>query len=310
MKVFVAEPYEISAVARLKGRCELVDSVHDCEGLLIRSQTKVNSEFLNQAKNLKIVVTATSGFDHIDWKECRKRNIVVAFTPQANVSATAELTMFLIIASLRGTLAQIKNAQVGEWRNQLVRAEGLEGKTLGIVGLGRVGRKVAQLARAFDMQVLAYDPYVDPKIFSSLSIEQFGFVEILRASDVITFHVPLTRETKHMINGPTLRETAHHAHIINASRGAVIDESELLVALREKRIHSVALDVLEKEPPSKSSELLNHPGAIVTPHVGAFTKQAFTKASQAAVDRLFEFIDGNVVSDTLPIEAAWFRNDQ
>lgn len=311
MKIYIPEPYAMSSVARLRvgNRFEIVDALESADILLIRSQTRVDAALLKETPNLKLVVTATSGFDHIDWRACRERNIVVSHTPDANAQSTAELTIFLMMALLRNTLTQLKSAREGLWRKNLARGEALEGKTLGIVGLGRVGRRVARLAKALEMKVVGYDPYIEPVLFQTLGVERLAYVELLRASDIVTFHVPLTRETKHMINHATLEEISNSAYIINASRGAVIDESEALVGLRENRLAGVAFDVLEKEPPAPGNDLLRHPKAIVTPHVGAFTEQAFENASNMAVDRAFWFAEGKALPDTLPLNTPWFMVD-
>lgn len=308
MNVFIAEMYATEALAILRARRDLqfVDSPKTCEILLIRSQTRIDKDFLKAAPNVKMIVTATSGFDHIDWRECVARQITVSHTPDANAGATAELTLFLMSALLRNTLGQIDNAKRGKWRDGLVRGSSLEGQTVGIVGLGRVGRRVARLAGAYGMKIVGHDPYVSADVFSSLGVERLAFVELLRASEIVTFHVPLTRETKHMINLPTLREMQSETYLVNCSRGAVIDESEVLVALREGHLSGCAFDVLEREPPITNSELLRTPNVILTPHVGAFTIQAFERASVAACERVIEFLEEKPVADTLPLSVPWF----
>jgi D-3-phosphoglycerate dehydrogenase len=309
MKVYVAEGYAAGALAQLKSNRQItvLPEVEGCEALLIRSQTKVDQALLDRLPDLKIVVTATSGFDHIDWQACKKRKIVVSHTPTANADSTAELTMFLMMAMLRHTLSQIQNARGGKWREDIKRGEALSGRTLGIIGLGRVGSRVARLASAFGMKVVGHDPYVMPHVFEDGKIERMGLVEVLRMSEIVTLHVPLTKETKHLINQATLQEMATSSYLVNCCRGAILDESEVLVALRENRLLGIALDVLEKEPPNVGNELLRHPRAIVTPHVGAFTRQAFENASMAAVERLIQFTKGTEVEDTLPLPTPWFE---
>lgn len=308
MRVFVPESYSASSLARLKAnnKIQLVEKIEDTEVLLIRSQTRVDATLLKNSPDLKLVITATSGFDHIDWKLCEQKGITAAFTPEANANATAELTLFLMASLLRKTLTQIQNAKQGRWREGLTRGEGLEGKTLGIVGLGRVGSKVARLAKAYDMNVLGFDPYAPPSAFEGL--ERLSLIELLRTSDIVSLHVPLTKETKNLINLATLEEMPSGVFLINASRGAAVDESEVLVALRNGHLAGAAFDVLEREPPVYSNELLHHPRVIVTPHVGAFTTQAFERASNAAVDRLFRYLEGQTISDTLPLTTPWFEH--
>ena len=308
MNIFVAEHYATSSLARLKATPSLTvsEDLATCEVILIRSQTAIDKKFLSKAPNLQLVVTATSGFDHIDWRACAEKKITVAYTPEANANSTAELTIFLASALLRKTLSQMDNARAGKWREGLKRGEALEGKTLGIVGLGRVGQRVARLAKAYDMKIVAHDPYVELEAFDG--IERLAYVELLRAADIVTLHVPLTKRTKHMINLATLEEMPSGSYIINASRGPCIDESEVLVALRKSHLAGVAFDVLEREPPLASNELLRHPNALLTPHVGAFTHQAFERASNAAVSRVIRFAEGLPISDTLPLSTPWFEH--
>jgi phosphoglycerate dehydrogenase-like enzyme len=308
MKVLIAENYATSSLARLKGTAgfSITDKWSEAEALLIRSQTRVDEELLSQAPQLRLVVTATSGFDHIDWRACENRNVTAAYTPEANAASTAELTVFLMSALLRQTISQMENARQGRWREGLKRGDALEGKTLGIIGLGRVGRRVASLAKAYDMKIVAHDPYVDNSAFDG--IERMSFIEVLRAADVVSLHVPLTKQTKHMINLATLQEIPRGSFLLNMSRGACVDESEVLVALRTQRLAGVAFDVMEREPPLASNELLRHPSALVTPHVGAFTSQAFERASNAAVDRVIRFAQNQPISDTLPLATPWFEH--
>lgn len=308
MKILINENYATSSLARIKATpgFSITEDWQEAEVLLIRSQTRVDEKLLAKAPKLRLVVTATSGFDHIDWRACRARNITAAFTPEANAASTAELTIFLMSALLRQTVPQMENARSGKWREGIKRGDALEGKTLGIVGLGRVGFRVARLAQAYDMKIVAHDPYAEKSAFEG--VERMAFVELLRAADVVSFHVPLTKQTKHMINLATLGEMPSGGYILNMSRGACIDESEVLVALRKQKLAGVAFDVMEREPPLASNELLRHPSVLVTPHVGAFTTQAFEKASNAAVDRVIRFSQNQSISDTLPLSTPWFEH--
>ena len=308
MKVFFAEPYATNSTAKLRTQrgIEITTDISECEVLLIRSGTRVDETLLQKIPHLKLVVTATSGFDHIDWRACRSRNITVTYTPEANAGSTAELTMFLVSALVRKTLPQIENVRKGKWREGLFRGESLEGKTLGIVGLGRVGARVAELARAYRMSLVGHDPYVSPEVFAKFAIERMSMIEVLKGSDIVTFHVPLTKETKYFINQATIAEMSA-SYLVNASRGAVVDESEVLVALRNNKLDGAAFDVMEREPPQVGNELLRHPKVIVTPHVGAFTLQAFERASDAAVERVIQFNSGNPIPETLPLSVPWFE---
>jgi D-3-phosphoglycerate dehydrogenase / 2-oxoglutarate reductase len=309
MKVLVLESYSMAAVARLRTAPGVVqtDKLEDAEILLIRSQTKVDKELLDKAKNLKLVVTSTSGFDHIDWRETQKRGIVAAHTPEANARSTAELAIGLMIAFERQLPQAIKNVRGNQWRQGLKRTQGLDGKLLGIVGLGRVGSRVAEIAHALGMKLQAYDPYVGEDVFARTRAERTGFIELLRTSDVVTFHVPLTKETKHFMNQPTFGEMQSDAYIVNTCRGPVVDENDLMVALDDGTIAGAAMDVIEREPPPAGHRLLTHPKLLLTPHIGAFTESAWERAGQEAVDKVFQFLKGEKLADTLPLSAPWFE---
>lgn len=308
MKVFVAEPFATIAMAKLRSnpRITLIENLEECEALLIRSQTVIDQKLLQRTPHLQFIATATSGFDHIQWRACADRKITACFTPEANAASTAELALFFILSMLRRPLEQMENVRKGQWRSGLTRGDSLAKKTLGLVGLGRVGSHLAKLANAFGMHIVAHDPYASPDAFATASAERLGLIELLRVADVVSLHVPLTRQTKHLINQATLGEMPRHCFLVNVSRGSVVDESEVLVALREQRLAGVGLDVLEREPPLARNELLRHPHALVTPHVGAYTTQAFEAASLAAVDRLFAYMDGKSVPDSLPLAVPWF----
>jgi D-3-phosphoglycerate dehydrogenase len=311
MKVLILESYFIGAIARLTaGGCEILTAkdAGEAEVILIRSQTHVDSDFIVQFPKLKLIVTATSGFDHINLRATQAHNITVAQTPNANAQSTAELTMSLMLAAERELFQATKNVRGNKWRQGLNRPHGLEGKLLGIIGLGRVGSRVAVMAQAFGMRVQAHDPYVEEDEFKKKNVERIGLIECLKTSDIVSLHVPLTKETKHLLNNPTFEEMQSDAILINTCRGAVVSENDLMVALDEKKIAFAAMDVIEREPPPQGHRLTNHPRLILTPHIGAYTKIAWEKASHEAVDKVLDFKSGKKISDTLPIQAPWFAN--
>ncbi len=311
MKVLILEAYSINAVARLTAAgCETLNPAQSAEAdcVLIRSQTRIDGAFLDKHPKAKLIISATSGHDHIDWRETQKRGVTVAHTPNANAQSTAELTLSLILAAERQIFQAHKNIKSDKWRTGLKRPHGLEGKLLGIIGLGRVGTKVASLAQAFGMKVQAHDPYIDENEFPKKNIERVGLIELLRTSEIVTLHVPLTKETKHLMNNPTFHEMHPDAILINTCRGAVVSENDLTLALDEKTIAFAAMDVLEREPPPQGHRLISHPRLFLTPHIGAFTENAWEKASFEAVEKVIEFKSGKKISDTLPIDAPWFAN--
>lgn len=308
MKVAILEPFSASAQALLKAdtKIQLVENLEETEAVLIRSRTVINEHFLNRAPNLKLVITATSGFDHIDWRATEKRGITAAHTPEANAQSTAELTFALMLAWERQILTAHKNVKSNQWREHLHRPLGLDGRVLGLVGLGRVGSRVAAMAHTFGMRIQAYDPYVEEKRFVETRASRTGFIELLKSSDYVSLHVPLTKETKHFLNQPTFHEMSPDAVLINTCRGPVVDENALLTALDEKTISGAAMDVIEREPPPKGHRILSHPKLLLTPHIGAFTESAWEKASQEAALKLLAFARGEKIADTLPLAVPWF----
>lgn len=303
-QILVTEPYSLPALAQLQANGHHVtNKPQEAEAALIRSRTTVDSHFLDKHPKLKLIVTATSGFDHIDWRECEKRGITAAHTPEANAQAAAELTLGLLVSAERHILQANKNVRGNKWREGLKRPRGLEGHTLGIVGLGRIGRRVALMAQTLQMKVIAYDPYIED--FGNAA--RSGFIELLRESDYVTLHVPLTKETLHLMNNPTFAEMDPHAMLINTCRGPVVDENDLLAALDDGTIAGAAMDVIEREPPPPGHRILTHPKLLLTPHIGAFTDRAWERASWAAVDKVNQFMSGKRISDTLPLDLPWFE---
>lgn len=274
--------------------------------LVIRSRTKITEELLKRAPQLQVIVTATSGFDHIDLEACKKWGITVMFTPDANRESAAQLTWSLVLASAQKVLDAHRSIKAGEWnREQLVGFE-MHRKTYGIVGLGRIGSKVAEIAHAFDMEILAYDPYLDEKSFQQAGAERVALEELLKRADVLSFHVPATAETHHMIKRSQLEYLNRGVIMVNTSRGSVFSEPDICEALEKGWIGALALDVFEKEPLPRNSKLMQLSNVILTPHIGANTADAFQKASeQAALKTIQFFIDGST-KDTLPPKAAWY----
>ncbi len=317
-RILIVDHFDAEAVAWLEAQldCEIrlseqlrprAEDLMDIDGLLIRSRTKVDRSLLDQAKRLRIVVTATSGFEHVDFKECQARKIKIAHCPEANVASAAELTILLMLAFVRRLPQTLESMNKNQWRHEGLRGRELRGQNLGIFGLGRIGQRVARLAQAFEMKVSACDPYQSDESFDSLKIERLGLSEILVQSDIISLHVPLTKETKGLINGQTLGVINPEAVIINASRGGVVDENEVITALDEGRLKGAALDVFEREPLIKESRLRARNETILTPHIGAFTEEAVRAASFEAVKSTADFFKGGACANLLPLAEPWFH---
>ena len=296
----------LADVVKLTSLDELAAHLQKATGLIIRSKTKITRELIEQAPNLNLIITCTSGFDHIDLVATTEKNIHVMYTPNANAQSAAELTWGLILNTHRPIQDSHKQIKAGLWdREKLFTGFELAGKTIGIVGLGRIGQKIATFAKAFAMNVVAFDPYQDDEVFEKFKLERSSYEELLKQSDIITFHVPLTKETKNMMNRSHFEYTNKDVVLINASRGSVINEDDLVEALDEGVVRMAGLDVFAKEPLSRESKLLKSPKVVLTQHIGAMTEQAFAKASLEAAELCIEFLKTNKTQNTLPLKNNW-----
>lgn len=274
--------------------------------LIIRSRTPITEELLAQAPNLQLIITCTSGFDHIDLAATQKWGITVMHTPTANIQSAAQLTWALVLACANNVLTANKMLKAGEWKREFVTGTELAGRTYGIVGLGRIGTRVAEIAQAFGMNVIAYDPYQEDEVFEQLKLSRSSYEEVLKSADVVSFHVPKTLETDHMLNRSHFEYIHRGIILINTSRGSIINENDLYEALEKGWIKSAGLDVFEKEPLDRNSNLLKLSNLVLTPHIGANTHEAFDKASDIAVSKLLSFFEDGSTSDTLPPREPWF----
>lgn len=286
----------------------LLTSEHlaSADGLLIRSRTQIDISVLEKAKNLQLIITATSGFDHIDLEATQKWGITVMHTPNANRESAAQLTMALLLNCAQKISEAGRSVKAGHWRQESLLGFEINQRTWGLVGLGRIGSRVCELAQAFRMNVIAYDPYLSDEEFDRLKAKRVSFEELLKLADVISFHVPKTPETTKMLTKSQFEYINRDAILINTSRGTVIDEESLIWALEKKLIKGLALDVYEKEPLSRNSKLLQFPEVLLTPHIGAFTEDAFYKASHEAILKLIQFFIDGSTKDTLPPQVPWY----
>lgn len=314
--IVITEKFALEAQVTLKnsGLCDVVKLTSANEitahldkltGLIIRSKTKITSDLIAKAPNLKLIITCTSGFDHIDLTATKERNIIVMFTPDANAQSAAELTWALILNTHRPIQESQLQIKAGLWDREKLSGFQLQGRTIGIVGLGRIGQKVAAFAKVFGMNVIAFDPYQDDEAFQKLNLERSSYEELLKQSDIITYHVPLTAETKNMLNRSHYEFTTQNVVIINASRGSVINEDDLFEALEEGTVRRAGLDVFAKEPLTRESKLLKSSKVVLTQHIGALTEEAFAKASMEAAQVCIEFLKTNKTQNTLPFQNNW-----
>jgi len=264
---------------------ELLEVIGDYHGIIIRSATKITPEVLDRADNLQAVIRAGVGVDNIDLKAAAHKGVIVMNTPGGNISSTAEHTMALMISLVRN-IPQADTAL----RNNAETVDPsactqLEGKTLGIIGMGRVGCGVAQRARALGMKLMGYDPFITPEQARNLNVRPAKVDEIIEEADFITVHTPMTPETRGMISTKEFAKMKPTAMLINCARGGIIDEDALLEALNNGQVAGAALDVYEQEPP-KNQQLIQHPHMVVTPHLGASTEEAQVAVGVEAAEQM------------------------
>ncbi|MES2854334.1 MAG: hydroxyacid dehydrogenase [Bdellovibrionota bacterium] len=312
----ITDRFDVNALASLQGDSELTvrqsstplptkEEMLGVQGIVIRSRTKITAEFLNQSPDLKVIVTSTSGFDHIDLKACQEKSVVVMYTPTANAASAAELTWALSLAVSRKTNQADRAVKSGDWKRETLLGRQLHGRTYGIVGLGRIGSRVAKIANAFGMRVVGFDPYKDDHHFDAAGCERMSLDEVFKMADIVSIHVPSTTETFHMIRKTTLDEANRDLVLINTSRGAVVDEKVLCEALDKGWIAGAGLDVFKKEPLPRESKLLGRDNVVLTPHIGATTGEAFQASSMEAAAKLKAFAARGEIKDRLPGNEAW-----
>ena len=311
--LFITEKFSTEALIKLQSEgFEKTDQTQRARALIIRSKTKITEDFLNQFPQLQCLVTCTSGFDHIDLHLTQKKNITVMYTPDANVISAAELTWGLVLACTRQIVQAHQQTKAGLWNRELFSGFELHGKTYGVIGLGRIGTRIAKMAQSFGMKVYAFDPYQEDAVFKSLALQRSSYEEVLKQADVLSFHVPLTKETRNMFNRSHMEYVQRNTIIINTSRGGVINEDDLVWALENDLIKGCGLDVFAKEPLARDSKLLKSSKVILTQHMGALTEEAFQKASEEAAQRLIDFFHFQRATNTLPLVNDWgkFSFDQ
>jgi D-3-phosphoglycerate dehydrogenase len=255
-------------------RDDLVLALHDCQGLVVRSETKVTAELMAASPELRVIGRAGVGVDNIDVPAATARGIVVMNAPDGNTITTAEHTMALLIALARRVPQANSSLRAGRWERKNFIGVELQGKTLGIVGLGRIGRAVSSRARAFGMRIVAFDPFIAPDQARDLEIEVAPLDEVFARADFLTVHTPLTAETRGIIGNEAFAKMKKGVRVINCARGGLIDEGALVEAIKSGVVAGAALDVFTQEPPPSDHPLLCLDEVIVTPHLGASTTEA------------------------------------
>ena len=274
-------------------RPRLAEIVADFDAMVVRSMTQVDAELLAAGKSLKVVGRAGIGVDNVDVVAATDRGILVVNAPTANLVSATEHTFALLLALARNVPAAQISMRAGEWNRKQFLGSELHGKTLGVVGLGRIGQGVAARARAFGMTVLAYDPFLDASAARRLDIELGELDDVIAAADIVTLHTPLTDQTRNLIDRARIAKMKPGALLVNCARGGIVDEEALLVALEEGRLGGAALDVFAEEPPS-DRRLVEHPRVVTTPHIGAQTREAQERVATETAKMLLAALDGSL----------------
>ncbi len=287
MKILVSDPlsdeglkilrevpeFEVTVKTDLKPET-LKEEIGSYDALVVRSATKVTKDVIAAASRLRVIGRAGVGLDNVDLDAATQKGVIVMNTPAGNTISTAEHTVSMILSLSRNIPQASASTKKGEWKRSKFMGVELYGKTLGVVGLGRIGTEVVKRALSFGMQVLAFDPFLSRQVADSLGIEIVDLNELLARSDYITVHTPLTDETRHMISTDAFARMKRGVRIINCARGGIVDEAALAAALKDGTVAGAALDVFEKEPVPPDLELLKLDQVVVTPHLGASTEEA------------------------------------
>lgn len=273
---------------------QLKESIRGIKALVVRNQTQVTSELIEAAEDLKIIARAGAGLDNIDTDAATAAGIVVSFAPRANSISVAELAIGLMINLARRISAADQDTRTGGWNRQAFTGEELSGKTLGVVGLGRIGILTATRAKVFGMNIVAHDDYIDPGSVAvqALDTRLVKLDALLGEADFLSCHVPLTNGTRGMFNGELFSKMKPSAFFINTSRGEVVEEHDLALALKNGVLAGAALDVRQTEPPDPSSPLNSIPNVILTPHIAAFTKEGQSRVVDAVCRDVAAVLEG------------------
>ena len=313
-KVLVAELLDEHAISLLSDACqvdvkyrlsreELLAIIPEYDGIIVRSETIIDKQLLDAAVNLRIVGRAGSGLDNISVPDATEKGVIVCNTPESNVISAAEITMGLLLASSRNIPWADRFIKSGKWGRKQFEGSELYGKTLGIIGLGRIGGFVSQRARGFAMRVIAYDPYIPDSRFANLSVEKKSTLEeLLREADFITIHTPRSKETVNMVSDAQIAMMKPGVRLVNCARGGLFNEEALYRGLESGRIASLGVDTWLHEP-QESHPLYEFDTVVGTPHLGASTFEASARVGEEVVAEVIAGLKGEIVKNAVNIPA-------
>ena len=312
MKVLVADKISTKGVAWLRAQpglevieaygsspVKLLELVKDVHAIAVRSETRITAEVMAAAPLLKVVGRAGVGVDNVDVDAATERGVIVMNTPSGNTIATAELTFTHLLCGARPVPQAAASMRDGKWDRKTFSGIELFRKTLGIIGLGRIGSEVARRAQAFGMRVVAFDPYLAPSRAKGMQIDSVSLDELLAQSDYITVHMPLTDDTRYMVDEAALAKCRRGVRIFNCARGGIIKETALIAALKTGQVAAAGLDVYEDEPLAAASELRSLPNVTLTPHLGASTAEAQDAVGVEVAEQIADVLNGGVIRNAV-----------
>uniref|UniRef100_A0A8C0SNT2 D-3-phosphoglycerate dehydrogenase n=1 Tax=Canis lupus familiaris TaxID=9615 RepID=A0A8C0SNT2_CANLF len=281
---------------------ELMAELRDCEGLIVRSATKVTADVINAAEKLQVVGRAGTGVDNVDLEAATRKGILVMNTPNGNSLSAAELTCGMIMCLARHIPQATASMKDGKWERKKFMGTELNGKILGILGLGRIGREVATRMQSFGMKTVGYDPIIAPEVSASFGVQQLPLEEIWPLCDFITVHTPLLPSTTGLLNDSTFAQCKKGVRVVNCARGGIVDEGALLRALRSGQCAGAALDVFTEEPP-RDRALVEHERVISCPHLGASTKEAQSRCGEEIAIQFVDMVKGKSLAGVVNAQA-------
>ncbi len=312
MKILIADKISSSGIEYLKNQPEFevleafgskpeetIKQVKDVAAIIVRSETKITAKVVEAAQKLTVIGRAGVGVDNIDVETATQRGIIVMNTPAGNTLATAELTFTHMLCSARSVAQANVSMSEGKWERQTYAGTELSKKVFGIIGMGRIGSEVAKRAQAFSMRVIAFDPYLTPERAAALEVEQVDLDSLLQQADFISIHVPLTDDTRHIIDAKAFEKMKSGVRIINCARGGLIHEGDLIDALKSGKVAAAGLDVFVEEPLSEKSELRVIPNLVLTPHLGASTEEAQESIGLEVAQAITEVLRGGIITNAV-----------
>jgi len=288
MKIFISDAFDASLPGKLSKYGQVTEDrkeLPEADVVLVRSKTKCTKEFIDEAKSLKMIIRGGVGLDNIDREYAKQKGIIVKNTPEASSLAVAELAFALMIAIPNRIVDGDSSMKRGQWMKKELKRTELFGKTLGLIGVGRIGTEVAKRAKAFGMKVIAYDPYIKQHEYAELKSK---LDEVLAQSDYISLHTPITPETEKIINKDTIAKMKNGVVIINTGRGKCVVEEDVSEALKSGKIAGYGNDVWHSDPP-QNSPLINAPNVVLLPHIGASTKENLLRIGEIVEKQISEF---------------------